>query len=211
MLVIPVQTLSNTHENILIFNFHRREIERFEPHGKLTNRDEKSKKVDESIQKKIVDPINKILGKDNALRYVPATEVCPNGFRGYQSYEGEALDLKIKDNNFIIKDAWGYCIAWSMFYANMRLRFPKEPASELIKKSFKILSTDPQKLREFIRGQVAFAEDMIDEAFGEKGALRKYMSISKSKIPVKDKNKVFDEFRERLDEFLNKKFAEFTG
>ena len=55
MLVVPVLTLNNTHENILIFNFHRREIERFEPHGKLTEGDVESKKVDESVRKKIFD------------------------------------------------------------------------------------------------------------------------------------------------------------
>jgi hypothetical protein len=119
----------------------------------------------------------------------------------------------VKDNNFTISDPGGFCVAWSMFYANMRLRFPKEPASELIKKSFKILSTGPQQLREFIRGQVAFIEDMIDEAFGEKGALRRYLSLPRKgrQLSLNPTNLIFyKEFREKLNKFLNEKFAEFT-
>lgn len=98
------------------------------------------------------------------LKYVPHDEVCPADFKNYQSYEKIAAKKSTSYNKFYIKDPPGYCMAWSFFYMDLRLQFPKMSARELTTKSLNIISKEPEKLKSFIRGQMRFVESEVNKA-----------------------------------------------
>ena len=167
------------HANILIFNSIRNEIERFEPHGKETSATGLSNNVLESnILKHIVKPFNKLAKTD--FKFISSDESCPSNFRGFQSYEGDALKKSVDlGDEVVISDPDGYCLSWSMFYFDARLKFPSLTAKRLKKAIFETISTDPENLRNFIRGQMDFVEDTVNKAFeGSDKTYRKYIVLS---------------------------------
>jgi len=215
MLVLYLLVDGGGHANIIIFNYHRNEVERFEPHGSETRlKGVDSKKVDMSIKKRLVDEVNKKLPVNEKLLYIPATNVCPTGFKNYQHYEGKADDQKAFSNqlNVEISDPGGFCVAWSFFYADLRLKFPKIESSDLINRSFKVLSFEPERLRSFIRGQVAFLYDMIKEAVGSDEDIRRWFILNKKKsIRTEDDTWFYFGAFEKWNAFFEKKFLQFTS
>jgi len=218
MLVLYL-SVNDRHANIMIFNYHRNEVERFEPHGKRTGiRGVDSDRIDSSIKKRLVDEVNKKLPVNEKLSYIPATKVCPTGFGNYQHYEQDVPKSKVfsKQLNIEISDPNGFCIAWSFFYADLRLKFPKIESSDLIKESFKVLSSDPERLRTFIRGQVQFLYDMMKEAVGSDEDIRRWFTINKkskllkSKLTIDEHELYLDTF-EKWNIFFEKKFRQFTS
>jgi len=113
MLIIPL-IVGGFHQNMLIFNFHRNEVERFEPHGKVTSAGylSNSKELDKNIKEKLIDEINKKIPEQNKLSFVPATDVCPAGFQNYQGYESQAIKKTKKNDDVIIEDSKRFiCVA----------------------------------------------------------------------------------------------------
>lgn len=150
MLVIPLSVLSGRHSNVLIFNPFRNEVERFEPHGGTTGH----KSFDDTaINNKLKKFVHEI---DSTLKYISPDILCPNGHKGYQRYEQKAMRETGKYNNITISDPNGFCCAWSYFYLDIRLKFPKKSGTELVQESQSILGYNPNELRQFIRGQYTF-------------------------------------------------------
>ena len=219
MLVMLLLVDDGTHANMLIFNYHRNEIERFEPHGKETGNDAgdvdlvESIEIDKSIQKLLVNRINKHLPVGEKLVYVPATEVCPDNFDNYQAYEGlvDGETAYNKQVNTYIRDPAGYCLAWSFFYADLRMKFPKLSAASLIEASLQIITIDPTKLQHFIRGQMTFLYDFLAEALKYTGLninnfFKKYHKLGKKFANSKTAYK----FYRKWEEFIKIKLKEYT-
>lgn len=203
ILVIPItiDTGKTLHANMLIINFHRNEVERFEPHGRQTIiQGVHSIKIDKSISSLLVDEINKKY-KTN-WKYVPPSKLCPT--LGFQAYEQYAKKKRVYKNNIWIQDPGGYCLAWSYFYALLRLKFPKIDGSELIKESFKVLKTDPERLRNFIRGQVKFVYDLVTKGMG-KGFMENLLELLSEKKELDALEKINE-----LDNYLKKQYKKFT-
>ena len=173
VVMLTLSTDDFAHANMLIFNTERNELERFEPHGVATQTEDKDKenldseKINTEIINKIVKPMNKILKKVDMkeLTFVPPNEVCPKGYNGFQEWESlEPQKSGVhKDLNVEIIDQDGYCMAWSLFYGDMRIKFPKLPADKLVEISMKEITTNPTKLRAFIRGITKFYYDRMKE------------------------------------------------
>ena len=150
MLVVPLTVLAGRHANVLIFNPFRNEVERFEPHGSETGR---ASFDNTKINAKLKEFVREI---DPKLHFISPDLLCPNNYRGYQIYEQNAPKESGSYNHVKIADPGGFCCAWSYFYVDLRLKFPKKSGMEIIKESQDILGYDPKQLRQFIRGQVAF-------------------------------------------------------
>jgi len=146
------------HQNLIILNYHRNELERFEPVGeqlepKQINLDKAVANFTNLLNKEI----SKINSKEPKLTYISPKESCPakKFFYVYQ-----AIELKVpkkakrtKKLDMVIKDPPGYCVAWSLFYGDLRLKYPKLPPQEITQKIVDILGKNPEVLRQFIRGQ----------------------------------------------------------
>lgn len=210
ILVIPMSVIRG-HANMIIINYHRNEIERFEPHGDRTGHWKvDSGAIDKSIEKSLVNKLNDKITEDNKknnedeklFTYISPSKLCPNK-KGFQAYEGMSI-METNKNNVYIKDPGGFCMAWSYFYGFLRLKFPKIAGNELIDKTFEIVSKDPLKLRKFIRGQMLFLSSIFDDV-GEKDLLIKLVETKNNdynelgRISNKIKNYVNDEFEKFMD------------
>jgi hypothetical protein len=171
------------HANLLIFNPVRNEIERFEPHGLRTSISwVKNDLLEKNIINRIVKPFNKL--SKTTLKFVSSEHSCPTGFKGFQDYEGRALKTsRDLGNEVIIKDPGGYCVSWSMFYLDLRLKFPSLDSKRLKKAVYDILTTNPERLRAFIRGQHRYMEKEINKAL--KGN-RTYRGMIKLMVKIED-------------------------
>ena len=193
ILVIPLSLPS--HTNMLIFNTIRGEVERFEPHGSKTQGGGiKSDKINISVNKTIVNPLSKLLKKK--LKFLPSNEVCPS-LDGLQNYESE---YKTEHKNIFFRDPPGFCTAWAYLYADLRIKFPEKPGSEIIEESLDIMEKEPKRLREFIRGQMRFLIEETDRAM--KGSLR----IFKDRKTVSRKD-LYDKW----DEYITREFMKYTS
>ena len=135
------------HANYLIFNKNTFEIERFEPYGSYmenNNLDNKLKELFQSINKKI--------------KYLTPNEFCPN--IGIQ--ELQELELELEKTQESIGDPLGFCSAWSIWYADLRLSNPNENNSDLIKKAINV-NKQKNNLTNFIRNYSNFIIEQRDQ------------------------------------------------
>ena len=185
------------HENMIVFNTVRSEVERFEPHGAKTMMQYvDSDRLDRSIEKFVGE-----LGL--GLTYIPSTQVTESN-EGFQLLETRSENLSRKlPSGQQVKDPGGFCAPWSYFYADMRLKFPQLPAKELTKQIENILGRDPNKLRAFIRGQAKFMSEEVAK-------MDKYINfIELIKLDRKDPKWV--KKKKQYDEYLVKKMEHYTA
>lgn len=165
LLVVPL-TLSRqgaNHQNLLVFNHMRGEIEHYEPHGaKVISTHFNTKDIDKKIVELLVKPLKNKYGIK--LKYIPADKSCPSSSAGFQYYESMAVTKSVKRPGFVLTDPDGFCMAWSFLYADLRIKFPLLSSRQINNEVLKIVSKDPEKLRSFLRGQTRFLEKEIDKA-----------------------------------------------
>lgn len=156
MLVVPFTVDSGRHANMIIFNIFRNEVERFEPHGSKTMIDGFN---DSKINKDLANLV-KQLNLD--LKFIPSHKTCPVGYNAYQYYD-TAERKKSNTYSVPIIDPGGYCCAWSFFYADLRLKYPRLSGADILQKSISIIGDNPQHFRRFIRGQTQYLYKMISK------------------------------------------------
>lgn len=206
MLAVPV--FFKGHANMLTFNYHRGEVERFEPKGVIKGKRDNmaltpalklvNKKLKElvnheekiNIQTRIpnltneqIDLLKKgfkyldpqsvsaseskvLLGQDRFENYqIQETNVGADGTqRGKSGTERQY-------GGVVITEAGGYCVAFSFMYLDLRLKFPKMSASEIIDRTLKKLGTNrgDGQMVQLIAGQTKLLYEngrkMIDEGY----------------------------------------------
>jgi hypothetical protein len=220
MILIPVglkPSQSTGHANMLILNYHRNEIELFEPHGKRVS---KPRRLYETLQT-FTDNFNKVLKKkykdEKEMKFVNPDEVCPSSkqYKIFQSYEQGAIDTSkySKKYDMRIREPGGYCLAWSMFYADLRLKFPTISNEDLIKKTSEILTNDPEKLRRFIRGQTKqlyeFYKTIQKEAGFTQEDMIRFYKLGKKGMTLKEWKEYMD-MENKIDKYLDGKYKEYA-
>ena len=93
------------------------------------------------------------------LKFVPSHKVCPY-FGGFQYYNSTKANKTRKVDGFDIKDPGGFCCAWSLYYADLRVKYPRLSSEDIISNTLKILGNNPEVFRNFIRGQVSFLNSL---------------------------------------------------
>ena len=160
VLIVPLKILPTDqrigHENILIFNTVRNEVERFEPHGSQTA-------VTKINSERLNRSIAKFVGKlDLGLKYIPSNEVQTK-LEGLQILEEKSPNVSRQYKGQTIEDPDGYCAPWSYFYADLRLQFPHVSVKDLLQYVETVLGNDPGELRKFIRGQTKFLAEEVGD------------------------------------------------
>ena len=126
------------HANGLIYDRKTQTLERFEPHGNVTIYD--SVKLDRAIIKmfkKFNIPIKK---------YYKPLDFCP-----IISFQG--LEANSKTNKL---DPLGFCSYWSTWYMDMRLSNPNLDKKTLVSESIKLINTDYDSFKDYIRSYAVF-------------------------------------------------------
>jgi hypothetical protein len=147
---------SSRHANILIFNWKRNEVERYEPYGSGDSEFMRLmiKTVNKYLSKTYKDELNKFKGYD--FKYVAQMdEGCPIGL--------QQIENKLKDKNFIIGQKSGYCMMWSSFYASVRLEFPLLSQEDIINTIYDAIDNDQKTLMRYIVNYSRFVENLLKE------------------------------------------------
>jgi len=164
------------HANILLYDFINKRIERFEPYGDTTDKE---------------NDINEVLEEEltwnTGLKYFSNQETSP--YAGVQSLSDETNQLNEKPGDF-----GGFCLAWCLWYIEIRLKNPTIYPKDLINKSIsKIIENNKEPyLINHIRD------------YGNKITKEKFKIYQKIKL---DKNiwtnLIFDdESNEKIENFL---------
>ena len=158
-LIIYSKTASMGHSNMLIYKPDEKNIYRFEPNGSgyfIKSQDD------------VINDYLKILFETELpmyiddITYIKPLYICPlnesgmTELRGLQWFEARA-------NTKERKEGGGYCMMWSLLFAEMVLLNPKKPLIEIMNELFLITNKDPNQLRNIIRGYVKLSTDMLKE------------------------------------------------
>ena len=144
-IISPITLTRNNkhfHSNYLIYDRVHNELERFEPNGFSTNYPSES--IDPIIEKTYAKKIKNV-------KYFGNEQFCP--FYGYQKME-------ILEGNKLKTDPHGFCAAWSLFYADLRLGNPTKSRDEIIILGFHLIRTNFDTLKIFIRDYSDFFMSM---------------------------------------------------
>jgi hypothetical protein len=119
------------HANILLYSKKTNELERFDPFGSGQ---------DDLLDKKLETYFGNLIPK---LKYVsPSDYMSTVGF--------QKIDVTESQNEYI-GDPEGYCVSWSMWYADMRTTFTDISRTKLIKYIIQQIGEKHMKYRSIIR------------------------------------------------------------
>lgn len=151
------------HSNLLLFNTWRMEAEHFEPHGEEYkggfNKKGERKKIQginlttgiKDVNKEITKQIDnmrieidnytqpekmRMLGlRNKGFTYLPPDKTCPTDFQGYKGFQSRDRSSGGKKNfeGVVITEQRGYCVMYSLFALDMRLKTLRSPAKDIVR------------------------------------------------------------------------------
>jgi hypothetical protein len=113
------------HQNVMLFNVKRKEIEFFEPHGVINYGDDKF------LRRELYNAIDIVFIKEDIpynLMYYPM-DYCPIGPQVYDNHTQKSRGFFRKKVENVSE---GYCASWSLYYIDARLSNPTIDRKELI-------------------------------------------------------------------------------
>ena len=139
------------------------------------------------------------------ITFVPSHKTCPAGFRAYQEYDIQRPASQIFNNYAKIRDPGGYCCAWSFFYADLRLKYPRLSGADIIQKSMNIIGINPKHFRYFIHGQVEYLFEMI-KSINKSHVFLDYLMMIDSGVKRidNDRNKQFKKMFKEWEQYIEK-------
>ena len=152
------------HENMLIYDTEAKTMERFEPHGTTSygipeHLCYKTERVD-AVVKEWIDATSK-----GEVIYVPPLDYCPS----YQALQAE-------ERQQLPTDPGGFCVAWTLWYADIRLGNPTLSRQAVVELSKQFL-TSIGSLTAFIRNYADYVEKVLDR-------IRAFIQQSQENISV---------------------------
>ena len=165
--IIPVTISgpSGSHANLLIYRKKLNHIEHFEPHGKYYGVKQNSLSI--KIKNTLNDFVSKInekmkTTKETQIKFIESSNVCPR-IEGLQALEAMSTLPKLNE-------PFGYCIAWSLFFAELCLKNPEIPSSDLLTYIFNVLDSmgkieQMNYLKNVIRGYAVIINEKIEKYF----------------------------------------------
>jgi len=132
------------HANFIIMDTFKRTAERFEPYGKTKGGlFIGSDKLDEKLSTYFKTKFN--------FRYISPMSICP-------MFGLQALQAEEEYKHYLERagDPEGFCSVWSIFFCDIRLSNPDEPADELLEKTIEEFKNKPTRLTNFVRNYSTF-------------------------------------------------------
>ena len=142
--------IPSSHANFLIYNTETKVLERFEPHGKPMANFLNIPDFD----KKLANLFNNNVHKDMIKEVYAPLSFCPLvNVQKIQVYEREKK----------IEDTGGFCVAWSAWYADIRMSNPKKSRSEVVAIGIEKLRKNPYSFTQFIRSYSSFLTNVGEQ------------------------------------------------
>ncbi len=171
---LTLKTKRARHANILIFDKVNKTVERFDPHGEYMAL--KSKNLDEVLTELFRRNLEN-------FKYITPLDFCPN--IAFQRKENKLDKLK--------NDPGGFCAAWAIWYADMRLTYPDIPIDKLVDIAIDKIEKKHKSFKNFIRNYSQFLIDTISKKSKKKPVRKSKKSsrkpVSKSKKSVRKSKK----------------------
>jgi hypothetical protein len=131
------------HANILLYDFKRLTIERFEPYG------------DDGMKDKLDSLLMEVLNNDNKFKYLKPSDFLTKP--GYQLLSNENDNNRIKNGDF-----GGFCLGWCIWYIEHRIRNKSIKPKILNNKTLEKLLKLDDTLIEYIRN---YSNKLYNEKF----------------------------------------------
>ena len=152
-IVIPMGFNCNNkfgHQNFLIYNSITKEMERFEPNGGVVNPCLKNPKMIPQL----IDLFHKNVKKDMIKTFYEPLDFCPaKSFQLIQHNDGTRH-----------KTEKGFCLSWSYWYADTRLRNPNKTRKQVVDMALNSLYSNKfVPFTSFIRSFSNFLKKVGDE------------------------------------------------
>ena len=135
--------LNSYHANYVIYDHVKKSMERFEPNNI------KFLEIDDELFK----TFNEMMGENFIETYHSPLNVCPN-YNSYVQY------VQVKEKLKIDTDPGGFCAAWSLWYADIRLSYPELEMYEVIEYAMFKLENSGISFTSFIRNYADFINEM---------------------------------------------------
>lgn len=161
------------HYNILIIDNKNKTMERFESYGYDFENDLNKYYIFKSFDANMAKLYP-------SYKYISPEKFCP--FSGIQKIE----ENQIYNNNNIetYSDPGGFCGVWSIWYAELRLKYPNMDRKKLLNKASKIIMKQ-KNLRSYIRkysAKLSKQRSKIIKTLKKKNKNRKFKKYSKLKL-----------------------------
>ena len=156
IIIIPLTIYDNdgSHANMLIYRKTLNVIEHYEPHGSKMYSELQTNEYVNKIMNVIIHKMNTINETNNYkyystgnIKYMPPSNICPHT-RGFQSIENEL----ILPNKITKIENEGFCMIWSIFFAEMTLQNPSFTSAEIFQYIYDNINNNPTKTKNIIRG-----------------------------------------------------------
>jgi hypothetical protein len=135
------------HANVVIYSAASNEVERFDPYGSGQNND-----LDIKLRVYFAELIP-------SAKYIDPTSYLPQvGF--------QMIDVAENENTYI-GDPEGFCVAWSIWYADNRLQFPSVERRKLIKYAIRHVGENKLRFRSLIRNYAKYITDIRDDILSQ--------------------------------------------
>lgn len=185
-----VISVNSTHANIVIYDTKTKTVDRFEPYGNVPYME--SHQLDDFLRQLFTD----VLGHD--IIYVSPQEMSTMGFQ-----------LISNDTQSTVKklgDPIGYCLAWSCWYLEHRMRNPDVPPQKIIRKLLDRIGTEPQptKFIDFIRNY-AHGLDRQKNQFMEAAGVSK-VNVYNLVLDIQDQQKLVTHMSKTLAKMINQRY-----
>lgn len=156
------------HANILIYDIARKSVERFDPLGNVSFIPHKS--IDEFFETYFKEVIP-------GITYFPVSDLTKN--LSFQSFSDES-----NPNNLINNDPKGFCVAWCLWYLELRINNYHVDQQMLIRAATNIINRDNANFKEYIRNYSDNLNGMKEQLFGMIGV--PWMYWNHTSMPIEN-------------------------
>ena len=157
---------SASHANFLIYNSETKALERFEPHGVPNS----AFLNVPNFEKKLAELFNNNVDKDMIRDVYAPLSFCP------------AVNVQIiqaREKEIKLGEAPGFCVAWSAWYADIRMSNPKKSRSEVVNIGIEKLRKNPYSFTQFIRSYSSFLTRVGDQLKKSNNPARVFASYTR--------------------------------
>lgn len=133
------------HSNFLVYDTKTRAMERFEPQGKNSRLQQFP--IDETIRALF----DQKMGSTFIQTYFGPLNFCP---------EFSFQTIQCMENEMVAGDPRGFCVAWTAWYADLRLSNPHIDRTTLVRLAIDRLKNSPESFSTFIRNYSNFLAEL---------------------------------------------------
>ncbi|XWV24848.1 ankyrin repeat protein [Tupanvirus deep ocean] len=159
LLKLTILTDKNfNHANMLIYDIKNKYIERFDPYGKVSFN--YSKEIDHLMEAFVKEYFTDV-------KYISPGQLT-DGI-SFQIFADE------KDNrNYVENDPAGFCVAWCLWYIEMRMKNSKIHPKSLIKRTISQINKSEDKFKDYIRNYSNYLDSEKNIILEKAGVPKKY-------------------------------------